>query len=164
MKRLSFYLIALLGLFLVACASDEGGDDTAADDTATEETATETAPATETEPEPAMETQPVANPTTITFDKEMHDFGDITQDAPVTTTFTISNTGAEPLVISNAKGSCGCTVPEYPTEPIAPGEDGTITVSFDPKGKPGQQNKSVTITANTNPAQSVLQIKANVAQ
>jgi hypothetical protein len=66
------------------------------------------------------------------------------------------------LVISNAVGSCGCTVPEYPKHPIAPGETGEINVVYKPGKQEGQQNKTVTVTANTEPAQTVLRILADV--
>ena len=66
------------------------------------------------------------------------------------------------MIISNAKGSCGCTVPEYPIQPIAPGESGDIKVVYSPGTQANQQTKSITITANTEPATTVLRIKANV--
>ena len=76
--------------------------------------------------------------------------------------FKFKNTGSEPLVISDAKGSCGCTVPDWPREPIAPGASGEIKVEFDSKGKGSEdgskQTKKVTVTANTNPTQSYLTI------
>lgn len=109
-----------------------------------------------------MSPEVVSNPTTIKMDKMEHDFGAIDQDKPAFTTFTITNTGTNPLIISSAKGSCGCTVPTFPKEPIAPGESGTIEVSFDPSGKPGPNNKTVTILANTEPANTVLNVKATV--
>jgi len=80
----------------------------------------------------------------------------------VLTTFTFTNTGDADLIISNASGSCGCTVPEYPKEPIKPGKTGKLKVSFDSTGKPGMQQKSVTITCNTQQGTDVLTIKANV--
>ncbi len=115
-------------------------------------------------PETLEQSQDPSNQPVFSFDKERHDFGEITQDAPVTTTFTFTNTGNAPLVISNAKGSCGCTVPNWPRNPVQPGETGTIEVTFDPKNKPGKQNKNVTITANTTPNTKVLNISAQVAQ
>lgn len=102
----------------------------------------------------------VSNPTTMKMNKMEHDFGTITDDKPVATTFTLTNTGKNPLIISQAKGSCGCTVPTYPKAPIAPGESGTIEVSFNPSGKAGAQNKTVTIIANTEPTNTILNIKS----
>ncbi len=83
----------------------------------------------------------------IEFSKETHDYGTVKYGADGTCTFDFTNTGTEPLIISNAKGSCGCTVPEWPKEPIAPGATGTIKVSYDTK-RPGAISKSVTITSN----------------
>src|SRR5690554_2152117 len=80
----------------------------------------------------------------IEFDKETHDYGTISQFADGTCEFTFKNTGNEPLVISNAKGSCGCTVPSWPREPIAPGQTGSIKVKYDTK-KAGIIGKTVTI-------------------
>ena len=76
--------------------------------------------------------------------------------------FEFTNSGDEPLIIDNCKGSCGCTVPKCPKEPIQPGEKGQIEVKFNSKGKKNQQTKKVTINANTDPAQTFLTIKAFV--
>ena len=100
---------------------------------------------------------------TMEFPNLEFDFGNITQEAPVHTVFKFTNTGEADLVISNAKGSCGCTVPEYPKEPIAPGATGEIKVSFNPKGRAGSQFKTVTLTTNTQKGTENLNIKANVA-
>jgi hypothetical protein len=80
----------------------------------------------------------------------------------VTHLFEFTNTGTEPLLLTNCKGSCGCTVPKCPKEPIAPGASGTIEVKFNSKGKKNAQTKRVTIDANTDPAQTILTITANV--
>jgi hypothetical protein len=100
--------------------------------------------------------------TDIQFAEMEHDFGVIDQNTTNPKVFTFTNTGSEPLIISNAKGSCGCTVPDYPREPIAPGETGDIKVVYSPGNQANQQTKSITITANTEPATTVLRIKANV--
>tara|TARA_R110002049_G_scaffold227347_1_gene399486 strand:+ start:1677 stop:2144 length:468 start_codon:yes stop_codon:yes gene_type:complete len=96
------------------------------------------------------------------FDDIVYEFGEITQGEKVQTTFKFTNTGDVDLIISDAKGSCGCTVPVYPRNPIAPGEEGEIEVVFDSNGKMGQQNKTVTLIANTKPNTTVLAIKGNV--
>jgi hypothetical protein len=83
----------------------------------------------------------------IKFNKEVHDYGTIKYDGDGSCTFEFTNEGNEALIISNAKGSCGCTVPKYPQEPIAPGASGVITVKYDTK-RAGAINKSVTITSN----------------
>ena len=76
--------------------------------------------------------------------------------------FTFTNTGSEPLIISNAKGSCGCTVPVWPREPVAPGESGVIDVKFNSKGKKGKQSKKVTLTTNMVPSQVILMVNGMV--
>ncbi|MGB0934161.1 MAG: DUF1573 domain-containing protein [Lishizhenia sp.] len=106
----------------------------------------------------ARETQ-----TTIAFNKEIHDFGTVLPETEASYTFTVINTGDKPLVIEDAKASCGCTVPKKPEAPIAPGEEGELEVTF--KSKPGQTgviSKTVTITANIPNKTTTLQIKATV--
>jgi hypothetical protein len=100
----------------------------------------------------------------IEFNKETHDYGNIKYDGEPYCSFEFKNTGDQPLIISNAKGSCGCTVPEWPKEPIAPGAKGTIRVKYDTK-RPGPINKSVTINSNAVNVEggiSVLRIKGEV--
>lgn len=118
------------------------------------------AAATKTPEAPA---KPVGPLTKIEFKESEFDFGNLTSGETATHTFKFKNAGKEPLVISNAKGSCGCTVPTWPKEPIAPGKSGEIQVKFDSKNKTGKQSKNVTITANTEPANTVLKISADVA-
>lgn len=83
----------------------------------------------------------------IEFNKEVHDYGNIKYGGEPNCAFEFKNTGNEPLLISNAKGSCGCTVPEWPKDPIAPGATGVIKVKYD-TNRPGPINKSVTISTN----------------
>jgi len=85
----------------------------------------------------------------IEFEQETFNFGTIDQGEKVKNVFVFTNTSDHPLIISNAKGSCGCTVPEWPKEPIMPGESSQFLVVFDSKGKKGSQVKRVKITANT---------------
>lgn len=95
----------------------------------------------------------------IEFDKDVHDFGNLKQGADATTEFVFTNTGNEPLIISNSQGSCGCTVPSWPREPIAPGQKASIKVKYDSQ-RLGPINKSVTVTSNAaNEGQVVLRIK-----
>jgi len=105
---------------------------------------------------------PVGPTTTMDFDESVFDFGVIEEGEKISNKYRFTNTGKEPLIISNAKGSCGCTVPVWPKDPIAPGESAEILVEFNSKGKPGAQSKRVTITANTNPAQTFITIKGKV--
>ncbi|MDR6967552.1 hypothetical protein J2X31_001563 [Flavobacterium arsenatis] len=99
---------------------------------------------------------------TMSFDKTEHDFGTIDEGDKVETVFTFTNKGEADLLITDAKGSCGCTVPEYPKEPVKPGEKAKIRVSFSSIGKKGMQNKTVTLTANTKSGAEQLTIKASV--
>ncbi|MFN8711721.1 MAG: DUF1573 domain-containing protein [Bacteroidota bacterium] len=99
------------------------------------------APATSTMDRP---TAPV-----MSFDQTEFNFGTIKQGEVVTHEFRFRNTGKEPLIITNAQGSCGCTVPEYSKEPIKPGGTGTVKVTFNSAGKLNVQDKTVTITYDT---------------
>ncbi|WP_322550093.1 DUF1573 domain-containing protein [Flavobacterium psychraquaticum] len=98
----------------------------------------------------------------VKLDKEIHDFGTIAEGDVVETEFIVTNIGASDLLIVDAKGSCGCTVPEPPKDPIKPGESAPIKVSFDSKGKPGNQEKTVTLTTNTENGREMFKIKATV--
>lgn len=99
----------------------------------------------------------------MNFDKVSHDFGTIEEGETVQTTFNFTNTGKADLLIVDARGSCGCTVPKYPKNiPIKPGETGQILVSFDSSNKPNMQQKTVTISANTQSGRETLRIKAMV--
>ncbi len=106
--------------------------------------------------------RPKGKLTEITFNKMEHDFGQVKEDALLTYTFKFENTGENDLVIMKAHGSCGCTVPEYSKEPIKPGEEGKIKVSFDTKGKHGEQSKTITVYANTRKNIETLKIKASL--
>jgi len=96
------------------------------------------------------------------FEESLHDFGSIKDGDVVEHVFSFVNSGEAPLIISDAKATCGCTVPDWPKEPIPVGGKGEIKVRFNSKGKPGVNNKTVTLTANTWPTTERLQIKANV--
>jgi len=96
------------------------------------------------------------------FSKTEHDFGTINEGDVVEHEFTFTNTGKAPLVVTNAKGSCGCTVTTWSKEPIAPGAEGKMLVKFNSNGKPNQQVKTVNITANTEAGKELIKIKAFV--
>lgn len=106
--------------------------------------------------------KPVGPLTAMTFDNSEFDFGDIAQGSSNAHVFKFTNTGKEPLIITNAKGSCGCTVPRWPKEPIAPGGTGEIEIIYKPGRQKNKQTKSITVTANTEPAKSIIKVKANV--
>ena len=132
MKKYLILSLSALALTFTACG---------------ENTEKKEAPATAVE---ASSAKAVSNAPVMTFDKTIHDFGTIQEGERVETLFTFTNTGKSDLVIVDARGSCGCTVPEYPKNtPIAPGATGQIRVSFDSSNKPNLQQKTVTISANT---------------
>ena len=98
----------------------------------------------------------------MTFATKEHDFGLIKTDSEVNYSFTFKNTGQADLIISRAVGSCGCTIPEYPKDPIKAGGSGKIDVSFNSANKHGNQQKSVTIYTNTKAGAESLIITASI--
>jgi hypothetical protein len=159
LKLVSLVVLAA-ALSMTAC-KNEG--------TSTQEAPASVAPTSTTVPQPtgdAASEVPVGPLTAITYVETEHDFGEIQEGDKVTHVFKFKNTGDEPLVISKAQGSCGCTVPDWPREPIPVGGSGEIKVQYDSRGK-GQpegraENKRVTITANTDPVNTYLYIKGKV--
>ena len=109
-----------------------------------------------------------ANPDHITkmphiqIAEDIFDFGDLQEGESVTHDFVIKNIGAESLIISSAKGSCGCTVPLWPKEPVLPGNEAKVQVTFNSVGKKGIQRKTVTLITNAIPNTKVLTIKGNI--
>lgn len=168
MKKAIFALTAMAMLGFTACdnaaskiresegeasTSAANTNDAAANNAAANFQANQNNQQIEVDPENAPE---------FSFESESHDFGVINEGKLAKTDFTFTNTGKTPLIITNASGSCGCTVPQWPREPIAPGETGTIHVEFNSDGKPGNQTKQVTLTANTVPNKKILRISAQV--
>ena len=98
------------------------------------------------------------------FDNSDHDFGTITEGDVVEYTYSFVNNGEAPLIIQGAQGSCGCTVPEWSKEPVPVGGKGFVKAKFNSAGKHDQQHKTVTITANTYPKQTVLKFTAMVKE
>jgi hypothetical protein len=102
------------------------------------------------------------NAPVMKFEKETHDFGKIKEGDKVTYEFKFTNTGKSPLIIKDAVASCGCTKPEWPKAPIQPGADGAIKVTFNSAAKMGLQDKQITITSNTVPAQTMVHLIGEV--
>lgn len=98
----------------------------------------------------------------IEFDKVEHDFGTLLQGEVVSYSFHFTNTGDMPLIISQVGSSCGCTVGDYPREPIDPGKSGSIKVTYDSSGHHGFQSRVLTVMSNTMPSKTVLVIKGKV--
>lgn len=98
----------------------------------------------------------------ITFETDMHDFGQLMAGETISYSFKFTNTGDADLIISGCDASCGCTVANYPKERIAPWKTGYITVSFKSQGMSGQQIKDIIVASNTQPARTRLRISATV--
>jgi hypothetical protein len=113
----------------------------------------------------AQSDQPVVaenpNAPEISFAKTVHDYGTVYKDGDGTCEFAFTNTGKEPLVLSNVRSSCGCTVPKWTREPILPGQTGVINVKYDTK-RMGAINKTITVLSNAKTPSVVLRIKGNV--
>lgn len=106
------------------------------------------------------------NQAQIKFDKVSHDFGTFSESNPVQEcVFTFTNVGQAPLIINQAVASCGCTVPSYTKEPIAPGKTGAIKVTYNGKGKfPGHFKKSITVRTNGKPEMSRLYVEGTMEE
>ncbi len=166
-KLFSFF--ALVGMLSLASCKNDGSAakdearESLASTASTTPTKTDASTATKKANEPTVPTGPL---TSILFDEDSFDYGEIMEGEDVIHVYKFKNTGKEPLIISNAKGSCGCTVPEWPREPIAVGGSGEIRVKFSSKGKGkvggATQSKRVTIMANTDPQNTYLTIKGKV--
>lgn len=98
----------------------------------------------------------------IVFEEEVFDFGETTEGSIINHTFEFTNTGKVPLIITDARSTCGCTVPTWPKKPIPPGESEDLKVRFDTKNKLKDQKKFITITANTHPSQTKVLLKGFV--
>lgn len=96
----------------------------------------------------------------ISFEEDFHDFGKIKSGEKITYAFKFKNTGKSLLIISNVSTSCGCTVSAYPKQPINPGEESSVDVSFDSSGRHGLQTKSITVYTNTMPTLTILRIQS----
>lgn len=154
MKKIAFVLVGALALY--GCGAEKSAEGTGE---TTVDTEVVNNPATAESGEVVID--PSQAPA-FTFEKDAHDFGKIVQGEKVAYSFKFKNTGKGDLIITDAKGSCGCTVPAYPGAPIPPGGEGVIDVVFDSAGKSGQQNKKITITANTVPNTKVLAINGMI--
>ncbi|HMK20550.1 MAG TPA: DUF1573 domain-containing protein [Chitinophagaceae bacterium] len=160
MKKILIVLAAAITI-----ASCKEADKTA--DTTTSATATTTTEATSTAtPTSTATAAPTVDPATLTkvewLDGMDKDFGKIEEGKTLEVSFRFKNVGDKPLVISNVSASCGCTVPETPKKPYAPGETGVIKASFNSAGKSGAQAKQVNVFANLEPAMTTLNFRVEV--
>lgn len=144
MKKIIYF--ALLAVLISSCGSDKGSYST---DLIKNDLSADSKGKNENAPQFKLETLE-------------HDFGKVIQGEKLTYSFKFVNSGKTDMLISQASGSCGCTVAEFPQEPITPGKDGIISVTLDTEGKKGPLHKTVTIYANTYPSETILHIKAMV--
>lgn len=163
--KIQIALLSVIAVALVALAVKQfSGDSGAASPVAHKAASTTTVPPVESFDPMANNAAPVDNTpkTTVNFAEYEHGFGNIKQDSENKHVFKFTNTGTEPLIIENATGSCGCTVPNYPKAPIPPGGTGEIEVEYKPGKQENAQTKTVTVIANTEPKETTLRITANV--
>lgn len=113
---------------------------------------------------PEAEKAPNPNAAKLNFKEENYNFTEVPEGPQVTHEFKFTNTGKEPLILSNVKASCGCTTPSWPKEPILPGKDAAILVTYNTQGRPGAFNKSITITSNADEPNKVIYIKGEVVK
>lgn len=100
----------------------------------------------------------------IKFEEQQHDFGDVQQGKKLSHKFSFKNTGNEPLILNNVLTTCGCTVTEWPKDPVQPGKSAEIEVKFNTAGRMGKQNKVITIISNAVSPQTRIKIVANVTE
>jgi len=132
MKKIVFYLIA--SIFAISIAAQN---------------------------QPAASAPENPNAPVITFDKTVHDYGSVPYNGDGKTTFRFTNTGKEPLILTNVRSSCGCTVPKWPREPILPGQSEVIHVEYK-TNRIGRINKTVTVQSNASNSNVVLRIEGEV--
>ncbi|MCS6795278.1 MAG: DUF1573 domain-containing protein [Raineya sp.] len=151
MKRVIFSLF-VIGTCVVLGACEKKAQNQEANSTAT-------ATAQNTNAQNNQQEQAKAE---IKFEVSEYNFGEVNEGEKVKYAFKFTNTGKNPLIIQDAKPSCGCTVPTFSKEPIAPGGTGEIIAEFDSNGRPGEVNKTITVTANTEPTTTILTLKGKV--
>ena len=146
MKRITIIYIAILSLVVVSCKDNA------------------ISKIKDANLETAKERDAIINlgSAIIEFDKTNFEFGTINEGDVVDGAFKITNVGKVDLLITNAKASCGCTIPVWPKEAIKPGESADLKFSFNSRGKRGVQNKSITLKTNTEKMKEVLHIKGMV--
>jgi hypothetical protein len=155
-KIIYFFLLAV-SIFMTSCKKQDENTPTAANPGTTL-----VQPKVKVTPSDLPPLTTNGKQTSIAFTEEEFDFGTVKQGDKVNHFFSFKNTGKNDLVISRAIGSCGCTVPEFPKEPIAPGKTGVMKVSFNSTGKKGKQQKTVSVYANVPTGGKVVTIKANI--
>lgn len=151
MKKISLCILSFLYIGFIAAQTDHHDH--------SHDGHSHAAPATEVKTETAA---PNPNAAKIDFKEESYSFGEVAEGPQVTHEFKFTNNGKEPLVLSNVRASCGCTTPSWPKEPVLPGKDASILVTYNTQGRPGAFTKSITITSNSDTPNKVIYIKGEV--
>jgi Protein of unknown function (DUF1573) len=157
------FLLCALSIITFACGNDKNVREKAEASLSADQSV-QPSEATALQNEVVEPQKPVGPVTTMKFSEERYNFGKVKAGIKVRHVFKFKNTGKNPLVIANASSSCGCTVPTWPKEPIAPGKGGEIVVEFDSAGKIGGQSKRVAVVANTDPVENVIFIEGEVEE
>lgn len=160
----TFLLFGMSSLF-VACSGEKKSEASTEDATASAEITETVTDAANTSADVVTEvanTEVAANLAAIEFEETTHDFGTIQEGEKVEHIFKFKNTGDVPLILTGVQPSCGCTASDYTKDPVAPGAEGTISLTFDSKNKPGNVNKTATVKANIQGGQTIISFKGNV--
>lgn len=156
-KIIGTFLILGMSSLFVACSGEK------ASEASTQETTTATTDVTTSNMAAETTTEEVvANVAVIQFQETEFDFGKIKEGDKVEHVFKFKNTGDVPLILTAVQPSCGCTASDYTKDPVAPGGEGTISLTFDSNGKPGPVNKTATVKANIEGGQTLISFKGNV--
>jgi len=151
MKKLLFF--SLVSLFAISCGSNSNETSTATD----ENTEAINSELSVTENEVDTVNVPI-----VEVENATYTFGEAKEGDKVTHEYAFTNTGKTPLIISSVNASCGCTTPNYPKQPIKPGESAKIEVVFDTQNQPGMQHKVITMYSNAHPSQTIFHLKGEV--
>lgn len=152
----NFLFLSSLILLLSACGDENAKQDKQKDGLLSTDLVSNPQSAT------GLDTALYNNLPEMDFEDTVHNFGTLAEGIKAKHAFEFTNNGKTPLIISGAKGSCGCAVADYPRDPIAPGGSGFIQVVFDTDGKSGHQEKSIALTTNAQRSVRMLYIKADV--
>lgn len=167
-KIIGTFLILGMSSFLVACSGEKSTEastdeiSASAEIASTEEVVNTTDDASKATTTEVANTEVAANLASIQFEETVHDFGNIKEGEVVEHVFKFKNIGDSPLILTGVQPSCGCTASDYTKEPVAAGEEGTISLSFNSAGKVGAQNKTATVKANIQGGQTTISFKGNV--
>lgn len=162
MKTVKITLLSLATILVVSCNNETPQTSDAQNNVESSETLATTDGTEKATPVlDAASANPGAAPV-LSLESSIYDFGDVQANSTTERVIEFTNTGGSPLIIQNARASCGCTVPEYSKEPIAPGENGSLKVSFQAPGNNGKQTKTVTLSTNSAAGEETFRITANV--